>query len=94
MRRALAGLEVSSSKPHGDAAPRLRSPTSGQETFLLAVVLAGDEAHELAHDVAVEVGRAEGVGGDRPAGREDDKVRQRGAGLRPCPDGEARRTSK
>ncbi len=40
----------------------------------LGVVLAPDEAHELGHVVAVVPRRAEGVGGDEPARREDDEV--------------------
>lgn len=46
----------------------------------LGVVAAADEAHELAHGVAVVPGRAEGVLADEPARREDDKVGHGGAG--------------
>lgn len=45
----------------------------------LCVVLALDQAHELAHVVAVVPRRAERVLGDEPARREDDKVGHGGA---------------
>jgi hypothetical protein len=44
------------------------------EAFFLGVVLAVDQAHEFAHDVAVIPGRAEGVFGHQPARREDDEI--------------------
>lgn len=46
----------------------------------LGVVAAADEAHELAHGVAVVPGRAEGVLADEPARGEDDEVGDGGAG--------------
>lgn len=46
----------------------------------LGVVAAANEAHELAHGVAVVPGRAEGVLTNQPAGREDDEVGDGGAG--------------
>lgn len=46
---------------------------------LLGVVPALDEAHELAHRVAVVPRRAEGVLADQPARREDDEVGDGGA---------------
>lgn len=46
---------------------------------LFRVVPALDEAHELAHGVAVVPRRAEGVLAHQPARREDDKVRHGGA---------------
>uniref|UniRef100_A0A0N4ZLE2 Glucosamine_iso domain-containing protein n=1 Tax=Parastrongyloides trichosuri TaxID=131310 RepID=A0A0N4ZLE2_PARTI len=52
---------------------------AGQEAFGLGVVLAVDQPHELAHDVAVEPRRTEGVLGYHPAGREDDEVAVGGA---------------
>ncbi len=38
------------------------------------LIAATDEPHELVHHIAVVVGRPEGVLGDRPAGREHNKV--------------------
>ena len=48
--------------------------TSGHKASLLCLIGAFDEAHELGHDVAVVVGRAEGVGCNCPARREDHKI--------------------
>ena len=45
-----------------------------REAFGLGVVGAVDQAHALAHHVAVEPGRAERVLGDHPARREDDEI--------------------
>ena len=45
-----------------------------EESLLLCLVLAENEAHELGHAVPVIIGRAEGVLLDGPPGREDDKV--------------------
>ena len=50
--------------------------TSGQEAVLFGLVGAADEAHELGHDVAVEVGRPEAVLRHRPARREHHKIRR------------------
>jgi hypothetical protein len=54
-------------------------PPTWHESPPLAVVLPPDEAHELAHGVAVVVGRPEGVLRHSPAGREDDEVSHRHA---------------
>ena len=51
-----------------------------REALRLGVVGAVDEAHELAHHVAVEPRRAERVLGHQPARREDDEIDIRRAG--------------
>ena len=48
--------------------------TAVGEPFRLGVVGAFDQAHALAHRVAVEPGRPERLLGDHPARREDDEV--------------------
>lgn len=52
---------------------RIQTLTSGLEG-LFGLVCPTNEAHELAHDVAVKVGRSEGVFCNRPPGREDHQV--------------------
>ncbi len=46
----------------------------GTKPFFLGVVLAVDQTHELAHDVAVIPRRPEGVFRHQPARREDDEI--------------------
>jgi len=46
----------------------------GELAHLLGVVASVDQAHELGHDVPVEVGRPEGVLCAEGARREDDEV--------------------
>lgn len=52
-----------------------------EPTARLRVVVSADQPHELGHGVAVVPRRAEGVLGDQPARREDDDVRDGGAGV-------------
>ncbi len=48
--------------------------TSRQEAVLLSLILAADEAHELRHDIAMEIGRAEAVLCHCPTRREYNKI--------------------
>ena len=52
----------------------VQAAPSRHEAFLLGVVDAVDQPHELAGEVAVEPGRAEGVLHGQPARREDHEV--------------------
>ena len=54
--------------------------SAGDEAFGLGVVFAGDEAHELVHEITVKPRRTEGVFCDDPARWEDSEVDVRGAG--------------
>ena len=67
---ALEGRGVGAVAAHAVVQAR----AAGREAFRLGVVDAVDQAHELAHHVAMEPGRAEGVLGDHPARREDHEV--------------------
>ena len=44
------------------------------ETFFFGVIFTSDQPHELAHDVSVIPRRSEGIFGDEPAVRENDKI--------------------
>mmetsp|Transcript_14082 Transcript_14082/g.35980 ORF Transcript_14082/g.35980 Transcript_14082/m.35980 type:complete len:259 (+) Transcript_14082:199-975(+) len=61
----------------------VQAAAAWEEAFLLRLVHAADQPHVLAHAVAVVVWGAECFLGHHPAGREDDKVGGRHAGL-PC----------
>lgn len=53
----------------------MQTSTRGLETTSsLCVVVTADQTHKLRHGVTVIPRRTEGVFGDQPAGREDDKV--------------------
>jgi len=73
---AVEGLGVGTMAAHAV----VQAGSSGDEAFGFGVVLAGDEAHELVHEVAMEPGWAEGVLGDDPAWGEDGEVNVGGAG--------------
>ena len=58
----------------------VQAGSAGDETFGFGVILAGDETHELVHEVAMEPGWAKGVLGDDPARGEDGEVNVGGTG--------------
>lgn len=76
--RALVALGVRAVAAH-DVVQAGAAGHEAARPSALGVVAAADEAHELAHGVAVVPGRAEGVLADEPARREDDKVGHGGA---------------
>lgn len=77
--RALIALGIRAVAAH-DVVQAGAAGHEAARTAALGVVAAADEAHELAHGVAVVPRRAEGVLADEPARREDDKVGHGGAG--------------
>mmetsp|Transcript_16292 Transcript_16292/g.38653 ORF Transcript_16292/g.38653 Transcript_16292/m.38653 type:complete len:393 (+) Transcript_16292:403-1581(+) len=54
----------------------VKAGTSGFKSLLLSIVLASYQAHEFAHDIAMEVRRAKRVPRDGPPRRENDEVRK------------------
>lgn len=87
--RALVALCIRSVTAHDIVQTRAAGHEPARTT-LLRIVPAADEAHELAHGVAVVPRRAEGVLAHQPSGGEDDKVGNRRArdGARRGEDGE------
>ena len=71
----------------------VQAGAAGDEPAFLGIVRALDQPHELAHHVAVDPRRAEGVLGHHPARRENDEIQVRRAGhfRRRGQDGEYRR---
>lgn len=70
----------------------MEGSTAGQEPTLLGLICAVNQAHELGHAVAVEVGRTESVFLHGPARWEDDKIsngntRLLGLACEHCEDG-------
>lgn len=76
--RALVALGIRAVAAH-DVVQAGAAGHEAASAATLGVVAAADEAHELAHGVAVVPGRAEGVLADQPARREDDEVGHGGA---------------
>jgi hypothetical protein len=52
----------------------MEAACAGSESFFFGIVGARNVAHELAHCVAVEIGWAEGMLGDKPPGWEDHEI--------------------
>ena len=57
----------------------MQAGTARDEAARFAVVGAADQAHELAHHIPVEPGRAVRVLGHHPARRENDEIHVRRA---------------
>ena len=78
-------LQIGTMRRHG----RVERGATGRKAFLLGVVRAADEAHELGHAVAMIPRRTESMLGDHPTRWEDDKVGNGNAGFKrlACEDG-------
>ena len=59
---------------HGPDIELCSEPPPGTKPLRLGVIGPVDEAHVLAHDIAVEIGLAEGALGDHPTRRKDHEI--------------------